>query len=261
MPAVADQFTRVMSLLKGVSRAGNSRVLALCPAHADTNPSLSVSQGRDGRALVYCFAGCPTDSIVRALGLTMADLFCHNQHDSVNRSLPAPSPHLTARKSKPRKVVGGPRRKVATYDYLNRMGDWCYAIDRWEGAGKEKSFSIRPKGIPKEDRILYRLNELSDADDPVLIPEGEGKADVLVSLGYTATACPFGADSWLSQYAISLRGRDVVVWPDKDDAGTKFAQNVVNSLRSVSKSVNVVTPPEWLCEGGDVIDLVKGAIT
>ena len=46
----------------------------LCPAHDDHNPSLSISQGDDGRVLLHCHAGCPVEKVVAALGLTMADL-------------------------------------------------------------------------------------------------------------------------------------------------------------------------------------------
>ena len=45
-----------------------------CPAHDDQNPSLSVSEGDDGRALLKCHAGCPTEDVVAALGIRMADL-------------------------------------------------------------------------------------------------------------------------------------------------------------------------------------------
>jgi hypothetical protein len=48
---------------------------ALCPVHADHDPSLSVSEGKDGRALLKCHAGCETPEIVDALGLTMRDHF------------------------------------------------------------------------------------------------------------------------------------------------------------------------------------------
>jgi hypothetical protein len=48
---------------------------ALCPGHTDRNPSLHVSEAADGRVLLHCFAGCTTETIVAALGLTLADLF------------------------------------------------------------------------------------------------------------------------------------------------------------------------------------------
>jgi hypothetical protein len=46
-----------------------------CPSHDDRQPSLSISEGRDGRVLVRCFSGCTPDEIVRAMGLQLADLF------------------------------------------------------------------------------------------------------------------------------------------------------------------------------------------
>jgi twinkle protein len=48
---------------------------ARCPAHEDDDPSLSIGEGGDGRILLRCFAGCRTEDIVAAMGLTMADLF------------------------------------------------------------------------------------------------------------------------------------------------------------------------------------------
>ncbi|MDQ5851281.1 MAG: hypothetical protein M3380_04275, partial [Chloroflexota bacterium] len=48
---------------------------ARCPAHDDKKNSLSIREADDGKVLLKCFAGCSTDSIVSALGLTMADLF------------------------------------------------------------------------------------------------------------------------------------------------------------------------------------------
>ncbi len=55
-------------------RSGES-YMAKCPAHDDQSPSLSVSEGTDGRALVYCFGGCKTEQVVSALGLEIGELF------------------------------------------------------------------------------------------------------------------------------------------------------------------------------------------
>jgi hypothetical protein len=51
----------------------NGQWKALCPAHNDTEPSLSVTES-DGRILVKCFAGCKIDDICVALGITTKDL-------------------------------------------------------------------------------------------------------------------------------------------------------------------------------------------
>jgi putative DNA primase/helicase len=64
----------VLSRLKNVKPCGDG-YQANCPCHEDHSPSLSISAGTDGRALLQCFAGCATEHIVHSLGLTMADLF------------------------------------------------------------------------------------------------------------------------------------------------------------------------------------------
>lgn len=53
----------------------NGSWTARCPAHADGSPSLAVRQADDGRVLLHCFAGCDTQSVVEAVGLSMSDLF------------------------------------------------------------------------------------------------------------------------------------------------------------------------------------------
>ena len=65
---------QVLSRLQGVKRSGTGYV-ALCPAHNDRHPSLSIDELSDGRVLLHCWAGCDTESIVSAIGLTMSDLF------------------------------------------------------------------------------------------------------------------------------------------------------------------------------------------
>ncbi len=40
---------------------------ACCPCHEDHEPSLSISDGQDGRLLIHCFAGCDPVDILRAL--------------------------------------------------------------------------------------------------------------------------------------------------------------------------------------------------
>ena len=64
----------IIGRLSGV-RKTETGWLALCPAHDDSKPSLSVGIGTKGQVLVKCFAGCPTEAIVEALRLRMADLF------------------------------------------------------------------------------------------------------------------------------------------------------------------------------------------
>jgi hypothetical protein len=52
---------------------------ARCPAHLDQSPSLSIAEGDDGRILLRCFAGCPTDRVCAAIGLRLSDLFANDR--------------------------------------------------------------------------------------------------------------------------------------------------------------------------------------
>lgn len=68
-------------------------VKALCPAHADRSPSLSVKVGERG-LLVHCWAGCTLAEIVAALGLRTRDLFFDaGQPKHLRRALP-PKPRF-----------------------------------------------------------------------------------------------------------------------------------------------------------------------
>ena len=83
----------IVAKLDRVSRTDNGWQ-ARCPAHDDTKPSLSIGID-DGKTLLHCHAGCQTEQIVRALGLSMGDLF--------------------------QDKTGG-RTLVATYDYPDESG-------------------------------------------------------------------------------------------------------------------------------------------
>ena len=52
-------------------RMGDGNYMCCCPGpthkNGDRNPSLSVKDGRNGKPLLYCFAGCSYDEIVTAL--------------------------------------------------------------------------------------------------------------------------------------------------------------------------------------------------
>jgi hypothetical protein len=65
----------VLHRLDKVKRTAPDKWIALCPAHDDKRPSLSVKQADDGRVLLKCWSGCGVAEIVGALNLEMSDLF------------------------------------------------------------------------------------------------------------------------------------------------------------------------------------------
>lgn len=65
---------RVLSRLDNVAKISVGWS-ARCPAHDDRTNSLSIGQGEDGRALIYCHAGCSFHEIVAAMGISVRSLF------------------------------------------------------------------------------------------------------------------------------------------------------------------------------------------
>ena len=60
--------------LDDVKETGYGKYVARCPAHDDRSPSLAIRDCDDGRILLHCFAGCETEDVLSAIGLTFSDV-------------------------------------------------------------------------------------------------------------------------------------------------------------------------------------------
>lgn len=69
-----------INLLDGVKQTSRGWT-ACCPAHNDSNPSLSISIGNSQCILIHCFAGCLPQEICDALGIHLRDLFIAHKGD------------------------------------------------------------------------------------------------------------------------------------------------------------------------------------
>ena len=59
----------------GKVKGRDGKYTALCPAHDDRSPSLSITEAQEGKVLINCHSGCPAEDIVAAVGLELKDLF------------------------------------------------------------------------------------------------------------------------------------------------------------------------------------------
>lgn len=66
--------TILLERLEKVKATGNHRWSACCPAHQDKSPSLSIKDDGD-KILVHCFAGCDTEDVLAAVGLSWRDIY------------------------------------------------------------------------------------------------------------------------------------------------------------------------------------------
>ena len=82
------ELQAVLDVLEGVKKSSDG-FSALCPAHDDTRPSLSISLGDDGRLLAHCFADCSFEEIMTAIRERRTRSWCERQHHCSRRRRPA----------------------------------------------------------------------------------------------------------------------------------------------------------------------------
>ncbi|MCZ6834246.1 MAG: AAA family ATPase [Planctomycetota bacterium] len=235
---------------------------ACCPAHDDRTPSLSINEGDDGRVLVHCHAGCTSEAICSALGIEQADLFKHefNSHATKPRSAPKPSPIFNTADEAIEDYERSYGPQSNSWAYFNAEGEPVGFVLRWDKAdGKE----IRPvswtgegwiKGGMPKPRPLYGLLMLNEAST-IYVCEGEKAADAAAALGLTATTSSQGSGSaHLSDWTV-LSGKDIVILPDADRSGRKYADQVIEILSELDPEmmIKIVDLPD-LPEGGDIFE-------
>lgn len=220
----------VASRLK-VAKTTGSGINALCPAHEDKDPSLSVTE-KDGKILVHCFSGCSIDAILNAIGLEMKDLFCDN--DSIIR-LNGNGSHTANKAAKMIDTI---------YEYADAKGEVLYENVRY----RPKAFrQRRPDGkgghiynLDGVARVPYRLPEMLAAFqndiDEVWLTEGEKDADNLRMLGLTATSFK----NWTQSLNTHIKGFRAVLFADHDKSGVKQSNDAARIISEVASSVKVI---------------------
>lgn len=65
----------LLSRLQGVKKIkGSDKWVALCPAHNDKTPSLSIRQLEDSRILINCWSGCGAIDVLESIDMTFQHL-------------------------------------------------------------------------------------------------------------------------------------------------------------------------------------------
>jgi hypothetical protein len=115
----------------------------------------------------------------------------------------------------------------------------------------------RSRGVPAP-RPLYHLPELlAAAEAPVIVTEGEKKADPVPELfpDFLGTTSMGGAKAAKLSDWTPLAGRRVVIWPDNDEAGRHYAEDVARlAWTAGAASVAIVAVPADWPERWDLAD-------
>ena len=265
---IHDFFTRL-------TPAGVNQVLACCPVHDDQHASCSINTENGLWNCKACGASGNVFDLFMALRGCDFSTALHELEERCGITPPASRPTskrtTTPRKKKPAKktkktTVKSPRGPaVAVFRYFDIEGRFCYGKRRHEPGrdGRPKEFSFFHSRDDKERAgrgdsppLLYGLPGLAAASalERVYIVEGEGKADALHAWGLIAVCTDSGAaGKWPEGFADLFKNREVVILPDNDAPGEKYAARVADALAGVAAAVLVLRLP-GLPDKGDLLD-------
>jgi putative DNA primase/helicase len=286
---------RAESLAKALGgRRTGSAWMARCPAHDDREPSLAISETRDGKVLVCCHAGCDQRDVIAALHARgawgrerNAVRFSHKDdgqpphdcdHDVAGR-MEAALPIW--RSAKPAQGTHVPY-------YLASRGIDLPPPDalRFHGALKHPSGGVWPamvalvtRGVDGEPIGIHRTFLSLDGNwkapvEPAKMMLGScrGGAVRLAPAGFVlmvgegietclAAMQATGNPTWAALSTSGLRTldlpahvRDVIVLADGDDAGEAAARNCAWRWQREGRRVRIARPPR----GMDFNDLLIG---
>jgi len=223
---VATPIAKVLDLLDVIPGPDQHQWMARCPAHDDRVPSLSVAESEEGIVLLWCFAGCPTEKVVRRLGLRWRDLW-------------------------PCALIGSPEWE-RQHVYTLESGEPHYKVcKRRFPRGHNRFATMRfdptsatgwSAGLGDSIRILYLLPQLASGDGVVWCVEGEKDAETACSLGATATSAAF--NDWGGTDLTLLVDRECLVVCDHDAAGWHHGMKRAVAVEQAGAIVLGVVWPE-----------------
>ena len=127
-------------------------------------------------------------------------------------------------------------KKTAASIYTDEIGGPVLEVTRLENHRGAKKFVQKYfdgskwvlGGWKKSGKTIVPYHYLNwrDSDKLLFHVEGEKCVEFLISKGFDATTSPGGANGWDKDLAKFYSRKSVVILPDADDAGKKYAESV-----------------------------------
>ncbi|RZB38011.1 MAG: putative DNA primase/helicase [Desulfobacteraceae bacterium Eth-SRB2] len=128
-----NKIEGILNKLENVKESSPGQWTALCPAHSDQHPSLSIKNGDGGRILLKCHAGCRVEDIVKAVGLEVKDLFPNKKYMPNRKpSKPVkqnPQPEPGELKTSWNDLIQKYTNRTPVHDFLEKRGIGRETID------------------------------------------------------------------------------------------------------------------------------------
>lgn len=254
----------------GNAKKANGQWVASCPVpghgkgKGDKNPSLSISINDDGKPLFHCHGGCSQEEVFNTIKDMQLLPELEERPDPLANIKPLPQvqfDHEWEYQDENKTTVFVKQRlKIGESGKTYRL----YKVD---ADGRRHTTLGDARIVP------YNLPEMLDAKSAgriIYLVEGEKAADALATLKVTATTAHTGAGSWPEAITEYFAGANVVILPDNDLPGWRYAQKAVDAIFAIAKNVKVVDlgllgagddAHEFIHELGkqreDLIELVK----
>jgi uncharacterized protein DUF3987/Toprim domain-containing protein len=262
---------------------------ARCPAHDDREPSLSIDEGADGRALVKCWAGCTLDAVLLALGLTKKDLFPLSPLSQSSGSGRPEGSTLTATRFDWQKCVD-----AFTDNHVEQVAKWrgfspelvrelrdagligvfngLVAFQMRDRAGnvisahyrlKDSSWGYYPQGAKVRPLVI---GELAPGDTVhVFESYWDALAFIDASGERSGIIVTRGASNGTLLADVIPQNAKVYLWPQNDAAGDKWTRDIFAHTKATVKDVKVAAPykdlNDWRRAGATSDDLLAAMKT
>ena len=174
----------------------------------------------------------------------------------------------------PIKSINSPANKNATNDNLSKpSAEWSYTDLHGNVIAKKLRYDVNGKKsylpwdeelkkykMPKS-RPLYNLPGITKSNKVILV-EGEKCAQALIDKGICATTAMGGANTDIKKTEWeSLKGKDVIIWPDNDVPGKEYAEKIANFLKTKSvKSLAILNISADKPEKWDAADAIQDGL-
>lgn len=239
---ILDEYAILLGVAERNAQGG---FLALCPAHPDTKPSLSVNPGNKVDVVFYCHGGCSQDKVLAALNEL--------------RKHPAPAVPFTAvvrtRTSplipdEPVTVAALAKKKRLPEDFLESLGlnNNCkivvipYRLADGKRAPRHRR-RVRLKASdggsrwtgPKGGLIVpYGLDRLQDEGRTFcFLVEGESDCWTLWYVGFPALGIPGANMTHVLDAEHVAQFERLFVWREPGQGGDTFVKGMAERLRAV----------------------------
>ena len=264
-----DRNTLVMQLESMGQRVkGNS---CTCPWHEDETPSAGIFEDDTGHWRVKCHSRCQgrTDDVYGLRG----------DKPAMDQRVPVKVARIE--RNVPKQMILSD--KNAVQEYCRKVGEvtnWykygpaetpvlvIARINPHDGGKKQfRQFSTLPDGtyaVGKSTGIVppvYMHHQVRHFDR-ILVVEGEKCADAALTLDIPATTSCGGSSGAKATDWSSLTGKKIVLWPDNDEAGASYMDEVTKILTDLECTIWRIDPDSvGIPKKGDLADMVAKGVS